>query len=473
VGPHVRVERMRSCSTAQVVRSRRGILPTAGARGQYRSILALVPLPVAILLLSFLLPGEFDFGVGTLRLNCRRLILIGYVPLALMQLVSQRRLRSFDYLFVGAFVYYVLAVFIKEQFDKAAVTGGIIFLESAGSYLIARAYIKNEAQFAAMVKLLFALVVIMGFVAIPEALFGAHLTKNVAAEIAGSPSWPSTEWRYGLLRAMAMFDHPIHYGAFCAGVFGLAWYANDNVRERIIRATVIAMATFVSLSAGPLQGILVILAGACWERCTRHISRRVWWSIAFLVIGYFALFLIANRSPFMILLTNTVLDPGSVWYRLFIWHYGLETISNNPWLGAPMGIWERPAWMSDTLDCYWLAIAIWGGLPSLSLQVISLITLLRAVNCTPQVPEGLARRRCRYAWSATVLALCWVGLTVHYFGALGVFFSFCVGCGGWLAEGTYGRTSALRKETSRRQPVRTRPVELINNTKVDVEALGH
>src|SRR5262245_22443335 len=88
-----------------------------------RTSLSDVPVPVAMLLIAMLLPGEFDFNVGTLRLNCARIVLAIWLPIALTRFMS---FRSFDYLFLAAFIYYASTLFIKEPFDKALATGGIV-----------------------------------------------------------------------------------------------------------------------------------------------------------------------------------------------------------------------------------------------------------------------------------------------------------------------------------------------------------
>lgn len=421
-------------------------IPLATARRSKVS-LAYIPLPVAVILVSLLFPREFDFSVEVLRLNCTRLALLLWTPMALVRLASRRgaTFRSFDYLFIGAYAYYVFAVFSKETFHTATQTGGIIFLEAVGGYLVARAYIRNEDQFLATVKLLFWCVMLVGAMAIPESILFNHLVKNFAASLTGLPAWPPGESRLGLLRAMAVFDHAIHYGVFCASVFALVWFSEEYPLKRFIRATLAAGATFFSLSSGPLLGIGIVLAGAVWERSTRYVPYRVWLTIALVAVLYLLASLVTNRSPFKILITSLVFVSDSAYYRMLIWDYGVDNVLNNPWIGVSLGSWERPAWMpSDSLDNHWLAMAIWGGLPSAALYALSIIVLLRAASRDLQAPERAERRRCRYAWSATVLVLCAVGMTVAYWGALAIYVTFCLGMGAWLAEGRHGRKLQAR-----------------------------
>jgi hypothetical protein len=68
-----------------------------------RARLGWIPLPVTALLLAILLPSELDFFVGSVRLNCARVVLLVFLPVAVSRLLSGRltTLRSYDYFFIG------------------------------------------------------------------------------------------------------------------------------------------------------------------------------------------------------------------------------------------------------------------------------------------------------------------------------------------------------------------------------------
>lgn len=407
-----------------------------------------LPLPILLLLVTMLLPPELDFVVGSVRLSFQRVVLLIFLPIAAARMLTGRgpRLQSFDFLIVGAFAYYAFAVFLKEPFDKALQSGGILFVESVGGYLLARVYIRNNYQFLAAVKLLFLMVLFVGALAIPESLLFKHFARDFAASITGAPPVTWQETRIGLMRALSVFDHPILYGTFCASVFGLTWFTEPDLAKRLLRAALIVVATFFALSAGPLQGIGVAIVGIVWERVTRNIPNRVWISIGLGVLVYVLASLVTKRTPFNIILTSLVLDSGSAWYRFLIWEYGMANVWANPWIGASLGFWVRPDWMpSDSVDNYWLAIAMWGGLPSLILLVSGIVMLLRALHGRNVImrPE---LRGARYGCTATILALCVVGATVYYWGAHATLFGFYLGLGAWIASPPlYGSRSPQRE----------------------------
>jgi hypothetical protein len=433
---------------------------SALSRARFSSI----PLPVAALLLAILLPSELDFSVGSVRLNCARVVLLLCLPVAVSRLLSGRltKLRSYDYFFVGYLAWYALAVLLKEPLERAIQTGGIIFLEATSAYLLARAFVRDVRQLLAIVKMLFIATLVLGALAIPESLLSSHIVRNAIGSLVGLPPIEWMEFRAGLARAMSVFDHPIHYGAFCATVFALAWFVEMNPLTRVLRAVLIAIAAVFSLSAGPLQGIAVVWAGAIWEYATRSLRNRVWLSIGILVGFYLLLSLATNRSPFKILVTALLFDPGSYYYRMLIWEFGIANVMKSPLLGMPVGFWERPAWMpADSVDNYWLTIALWGGLPSLILLVLAIVALLRAVNRYTDAPESPEARGCRYGWTAAILAMCVMGASVHWWGALALLFAFYLGVGGCLADlrsgeppGAEARPGAARLPRRRGRPGR-------------------
>lgn len=405
-----------------------------------------VPLPVLLLLVTMLVPRELEVNVG-IALTAQRLVLLVYLPIAMASLFSSRtvRLRSFDVLIVAAFAYFWLTLFTKEVLEKAIQSGSSQFLEAVGGYVIARVYIRTPTQFLAVVKLLFVLAMAAGAAAAVESIGHIHWLKNLAIALSGAGSISTDEVRLGFMRAAASFDHPIHYGTFCTAVMALCWYVERRSGVRVIKSIGLSLAAFFSLSSAAIVGCCLVLAGALLERATRSIPHRVWALIAGATGIYAVLLLVAKRSPASIIGTALALDPATAYYRLAIWEYGSENVLNNPWFGVALGTWERPSWMySSTVDHYWLVTAMNGGLPTAFLYGLAILTLAWSVYrpASVFVPEAMDRRRCRYAWTAAILVMIWIGTTVHYWRALEVFFTFLLGLGAWLATDERGAGEA-------------------------------
>ena len=410
---------------------RRATARHAARTGQHGTRLRDVPLPVALLLLSLLVPREFEFNIG-IAMTCQRMVLLVAMPIALVRLANS--LRLFDLLFVSAFAYFWFAITVNHPFDTALQSGGSLFLEAVGGYAIARGWIRTEDTFRATARLLFLLVSVMCLAAAIESVLHVHWIKDFARQLVGGHSAMINNTRLGLMRAAATFDHPIHFGTFCASVFALIWFLEPGGGSRWLRLVVATAATFFSLSSAAWVGIVLVLIGAIWEHQTRGLPNRVSITAVALAIAYVFLAVAANRTPAQILSTTFVFDSENASYRLHIWEYGVENVRNHPWVGLPLGTWSRPDWMvSASVDHYWLLTALSGGLPTVILYCLSIATLVHAINRRGVEPT-LGQKQCRYAWVALVAVMCFVGTTVAYWREIEVYFTFCLGMGAWLAD---------------------------------------
>ena len=85
---------------------------------------------------------------------------------------------------------------------------------------------------------------------------------------------------------------------------------------------------------------------------------------------------------------------------------------------------------SATVDHYWLATAIAGGLPAAMFYLAGIAILLHAVHRRPHAQQD----RSRYAWTAAISVLLFISVTVHFWREIEVYFTFMLGMGAWLAD---------------------------------------
>ncbi|MEM1088560.1 MAG: O-antigen ligase family protein, partial [Pseudomonadota bacterium] len=243
------------------------------------------------------------------------------------------------------------------------------------------------------------------------------------------------ETRLGLTRAYGTFDHPIHFGTFCASLMALLVYAGRSNRQSRKRAGLLTGATFLSLSSAPLLSLALQGALILWDQLTRRLKTRLSLSLIAVAVGYVALDLISTRSPMAILATRLTLDSWTGYYRLFIWEHGMNNVWSAPLLGLGLADWARPWWMvADTVDSYWLVLAMRQGIPSFLVLVIALGLIIFATNRkVRQLPDRHARNLLR-GWTMSLVALCLIGLTVHYWNALHTYMFFLIGMGGVFAD---------------------------------------
>lgn len=396
------------------------------------------PLPVLALIVGLILPVELSFNLGLMRLAPHRVVLLVCFLPAFLKLISGRgiRVRACDVLFVLYNAWSVMVYMLHLGPGKGLEFGGALALESLGSYVVVRAYVRNYESFRAVTGTLFLALLLVGSIAAVEAVSGVHFVHDWLRQVTGYYHPVSGEKRLGLLRAYSTFDHPILYGCFCASILSLMWLTHDKTSHRVMKSGAVAGFTFFGLSSAPLLTLMVQSAFITWEKLTRRHKDRVKILLALLVIGYVIIDLISTRPAYEAILMRVTLDPWTAFYRIQIWTFGIANIMEHPMWGIGQGDWERLRWMaSSTVDAFWLVIPMRIGLPSITLLLAAIAMLLVGVHKRRhRYRRDAAAERAAIAWTISFLALALVGLTVHYWNAMHAYFFFMLGLAGWLLD---------------------------------------
>jgi hypothetical protein len=413
------------------------------------------PKPVIALIVAFLCPTEFSLYFDGLRIPPHRAALIVLLPIALWRLVLQKNLkiRTFDIAFllfnawtVGVFTYH-------HGSHDGLVNGGSLALDGLGSYLVARAWVRDTDLFLATLRTMGYAIAVAALIALPETLFGQIFTHDLLKELTGYTHPTGVETRLGLTRAYGTFDHPIHYGAFCAALLSLFWFAATSAADRHKRAALLAGATVLGLSSAPMLCLLLQVAMLAWERLTRGIANRTSISLAVLAGLYIGAACVMTRSPINFIATGMTLDPWTGYYRIQIWDNGLDNVFGSPWVGIGMNDWVRPWWMwASTVDAFWLVVAMREGIPAFVLLTSGIALMTRAVVKRGLRHPELSVRRLARGWIMSLIALSLIGVTVHFWNVLYAFFFFFIGLGGWLADPKPARAPA-KSRLRRPRPV--------------------
>ncbi len=341
-----------------------------------------VPWQVVILIGAFLCPTELSLYIGGLRFPPHRVALFILFPIAIMKLVQQQglKLRGFDIFFI-LFNVWTVGVFMHHMGQQEGlVYGGSQALEGLGGYLVARAWIRTEQDLRASIKALGIAIAIAAFIALPETLLGQIFTHEILRAITGYHHPIGIEDRMGFTRAYGVFDHPIHYGTFCAGMAAMFWYAENTLKDRFKRAAMLTGATLLGLSSAPLLCLGMQGAMLLWEPLTRKLPKRGWITFGIVAALYIAASIASTRGPIAVIATSMTLDPWTGFYRLQIWENGMNNVWMYPITGLGLAEWDRPAWMvSSTVDALWLVIMMRMGIPALLMLIIAIWLLARAV----------------------------------------------------------------------------------------------
>lgn len=396
-----------------------------------------VPVPVALFFLGMMLPTSVGLSLGGLRLSAYRVVLIVMFLPMLLQLLSGRvRANAFDALVLGHCTLALIALINWGGLRQGIESGGIYIVEFAGGWLMGRVYIRSYADFRAFARAFVLTVVAMVAFTLPEALTGVHILHDGLAAISGGAPAPSIDPRMGLERTFGPFDHPILYGVFSAAAFSLAWHV---VAERrlthlgsMAQVLGVGLATFLSASGGPYLVLMLQGFVAAWERVFRGIQGRWLMLFGLFALTYLAIDLFSNRTPFHVFITHFTFSTQSAYNRILIFEFGSAEVMRHPFLGIGLGDWTRPVWMSDSMDNFWLLIAMRYGLPAWAMLVALVLGLVVMAARRQGLPESW--RRARHAWAFTLFGIAVAAATVHLWNALFVLFLFLIGAGAWLTD---------------------------------------
>jgi hypothetical protein len=223
---------------------------------------------------------------------------------------------------------------------------------------------------------------------------------------------------------------------------------------------VVFVTAALSLSSGPLSGLVMQLALMTWNRALGWLRAR--WALLLSLIGLFvvAVELFAKR-PLPNILLSFAFDPDSAFFRIVIWTYGSQSVANHPWFGVGMGRWDHPSWMAPSIDMFWLYNAITYGLPGGLLMVAFFLAACATVGATRHLTPVHYDYRAAYLMAMASFFL--TGWMVHFWNGTYVFFLLMVGAGMWLRDVPEAQPKPARLRagaTQHRRPQRLLDPEL-------------
>ena len=388
--------------------------------------------PVVILLLTFALPPETSLSLGSLRLSPYRITLIVMLIPAINMMLQNRRnpVGAPDALFAFHGLWAALSLIVTMGASEGIESAGIYFIETFGAYVVARAYVRTRDDYAAVLKLVFAVIAALLIFAAIEAFSGSHILREPFKLVFGGPGPHVIEPRLGLTRAFTSFEHPILFGVFSASALAGTYYilADTKINSSTIKKLgAVVLATFFSLSGGPYTALALQIGLIAWDRFTAGIGNR--WSILMGIVAaaWLVLTLLSNRSPILVFISYLTFSASSAYNRVHIWDYGTAEVGRHPLFGIGLNDWIRAPWMSASMDNFWLLTTVRYGLPALIILVLAIVMIGRAQARHKQ--NDLALKNARKAWLITILSFGLAGLTVHFWNALMVQFFFMAGCG--------------------------------------------
>lgn len=405
------------------------------AEAPARTASAGLALPVVLFLVSLAIPWIIE--IGPLRLSAYRFVLIAMIAPCLVMWFTGKagRVRAADIaLFLFCFWCFLSIVVIHGP-ATAPEPAGIIFLETMGSYLLARCFVRSADDFLAVVRVLFYIVLVLAPFALIEAVTGRNVLLELFAAVGTTSPDIYMDPRWGLRRVHAVFEHPILFGVAVGSVFAMTHLVLGHGRSfsrRWLATGIVGMTAFLSLSAGPItalagQGMLL-----AWNVLLGRVEAR--WKIltGFMALAFVAAELLTNQSLPVIFISHFAFDPQSAWVRIAIWHYGSASVMNHPLFGIGFNEWARPDWMTFSIDMFWIIDAIHHGIVAELALMGAFFSICLAVAFKKGLDERISAYRTGFLISMTGFFI--VGWTVHFWNATYVTFIFLMGSGVWILD---------------------------------------
>jgi hypothetical protein len=305
-------------------------------------------------------------------------------------------------------------------------------LEFFAGYFIARGFFFGLAALNKFVRVLrfFALFAIL--LAIADFITGRLIVHDALAQILGVKPRATVIFRENMVRATSTFEHPILFGSFCSALAAILLYGHQNTLRRVLWAGLCFVGCVMSLTSAALLSFFIVIGLYTYDRLMRRYPRRwnaVW---ASLIIFVSVIFVVAN-APLGWLITHLTFDPESGYFRYLIWDAALQYIDQAPIAGYAFNLLHHEI-LDQTVDSVWLVTSLHYGVPAALFLFLANVTSFLPPKASRVRAMELDQSRMSTAFTVVLIVFILVGLTVHFWNFMWIFWAVCIGIRASLRE---------------------------------------
>lgn len=395
--------------------------------------------PAVVLLVCFLLPPEFTFYAGPLRIGAYRLALIALSPLIVFAILKGRfKIHPLDFIIFIVVCWLPLSFAMNYDWSVGLEAGGGQSLDIILSYFIGRVTIRTLQNFRNFLICIFPVLALVGLLLAAESLSGNLFVRQTAQSIFGGSgdigNLLRVEYRQGFLRAYSVFAHPIHAGIFLSSFIPLYFLHFKSLQWRNSGAF-IGFLGFFSLSSAALLGILANLFILFYDWLQQRV-RDLSWSVL-LISGFIVIFLIqifSQNGVVPIIYRYLTFNAQTGYFRTLIWEYAGAEALRHPWFGIGYEEYARPEWMAtSSIDAHYLFMATsYGFFPALLYFLVSLFVVISMGRCASKSITS-ASRKAFLGLASSLSVIIILMFTVTLWGPMLSWFNFMLGAALGLA----------------------------------------
>ena len=389
------------------------------------------PLVAMFTLAGVVLPSglQISLGPGVTFTPGRLWAALLFFPALLVLCKKGRHFVLCDFLALATAAWMIVASIASVGVSEIPTAGGDA-LDFLGGYLISRAYCFGRPALDTFIRTLKIFAIIVIILAMADTISGRVIVHETI--VPWDEAWGQGQMRNGWVRAMATFDHPILFGAFCALTAAILLYWEKTLLRRSVAAGLCFLGCILSLSSAALLAFSIILTAFTYDQLLRRYSWR--WSAFWTTIGILiSVVFVVTAHPLNWVLSHLTLDPQTAYFRKLIWDTALTYIAQSPVIGYAYHNLNNVI-LDTSVDCIWLVLSLRFGFPMFVLffltNVAAFFPSQRNFKGTVDVHMDQMRR----AFTLVVLMFMFTGLTVHFWKSMLMFWGLCLGIRASLQE---------------------------------------
>jgi hypothetical protein len=393
------------------------------------------PVLLTLTLVTLMLPVSFT--LGSFLMSPSRLLFLITMPVLLTGLLAGRfgRVTAVDVIFLLFVAWRTMTPWVTNPARALEYTGSNL-LVILGAYLVGRASVRNVTDFYLAFRLIIFFVIVSFPFALSESITGDMVLPKYIEMIPGVNSVEDVDYdrRLGLDRAQVVFPHPILYGLFCSLCLAAAFVGMRNVLTvagRWIRSAFVMGCVFLSVSTGPLLSTLVQIFLMGWSIVFATNPRRWKILLSFTAVGYVIAEIGSDRPAVYAIVSRLALNPATAFNRRLIFEYGIAQVAQTPVFGVGLNTWSRARWMTDSVDNYWLALAIQFGIPAFAFSFAAFVIAMVLVGRRHFTP-GSRLWNVQLAWVVTMVSITLTLATVYVWNEVASLVFLIFGAGQFL-----------------------------------------
>jgi hypothetical protein len=309
-----------------------------------------------------LLPTQMNLSIAGSVLPPYRFLLIPVIVLIINHILTSRMVMvTSDWLILAATTWICVAMFVNTGGTDAFTAAVANTVDIAVAYFFARIAFKTPRDFRLFLILMAPGLVFIALVIAIESTTHTPFTYEIFNSIFGGRQRRQFVVRLGLMRAFGPFPHPILAGIFLASFLPLYILGGIRGWPRLL-GVLAAIGSFFTVSSAALLALVMSLLLLAYNWLTEKVANFGWrLFLAMACVTAFALEVFSQNGAFAVLTRYASLNTVTARHRILIWNHGTKNVAENPWFGIGYNDWERPVWMLESIDHYWLLLAIQFG----------------------------------------------------------------------------------------------------------------